>query len=26
VKVDIVCPTVAGYVKNHPEYSDLLMK
>jgi predicted GNAT family acetyltransferase len=26
VKVDVVCPTVDGYVKKHPEYSDLLMK
>jgi len=26
VKVDVVCPTVDGYVKKHPEYSDLLMR
>jgi len=25
-KVDVVCPTVAGYVKLHPEYSDLLLR
>ena len=25
-KVDVVCPTVAGYVKHHPEYSDLLLR
>lgn len=25
-KVDVVCPTVAGYLKNHPEYSDLLLR
>lgn len=26
VKVDVVCPTVAGYMKKHPEYSDLLLR
>ena len=26
LKVDIVCPSVAGFVKRHPEYTDLLMK
>ena len=25
-KVDVICPTVAGYVKHHPEYSDLLLR
>jgi len=25
-KVDVVCPTVAGYVKHHPEYADLLLR
>jgi uncharacterized protein len=25
VRVDIVCPIVAGYVKKHPEYADLLL-
>jgi predicted GNAT family acetyltransferase len=25
-KVDVICPTVAGYLKNHPEYADLLLK
>jgi predicted GNAT family acetyltransferase len=25
-KVDIICPSVASYVKDHPEYSDLLLK
>jgi predicted GNAT family acetyltransferase len=25
-QVDVVCPTVAGYLKNHPEYADLLVK
>jgi predicted GNAT family acetyltransferase len=22
-KVDVICPSVAGYVKEHPEYADL---
>jgi uncharacterized protein len=26
VKVDVICPSVAGYLKKHPEYSDLLLK
>ena len=26
LKVDIVCPTVQGYVDTHPEYSDLVMR
>jgi predicted GNAT family acetyltransferase len=26
VKVDVICPYVAGYLKKHPEYSDLLLK
>ncbi len=25
LKVDVVCPFVASYIKRHPEYSDLLM-
>jgi len=25
-KVDVVCPTVAGYLTHHPEYSDLLLR
>jgi len=25
-KVDVICPTVAGYLKTHPEYSDLLLR
>ena len=24
-KVDVVCPSVAGYLKEHPEYADLLL-
>jgi len=26
LKVDVVCPTVAGYLEKHPEYSHLVMK
>lgn len=26
VKVDVICPFVAAYVKKHPEYSALLVK
>jgi uncharacterized protein len=26
VKVDVICPTVAEYLKKHPEYSDLVIK
>jgi len=26
VKVDVICPVVAGYVQKHPEYSDLLLR
>src|SRR5215475_10191398 len=26
VKVDIVCPTVQGYVEKHPEYCDLVLR
>ena len=26
LKVDVVCPFVAGYLKTHPEYEDLLMR
>jgi predicted GNAT family acetyltransferase len=25
-KVDVVCPSVAGYLKEHPEYSDLIVR
>jgi predicted GNAT family acetyltransferase len=25
VKVDVICPSVAAYLKKHPEYSDLVM-
>ena len=25
-KVDVICPTVAAYLKKHPEYSDLLLQ
>jgi hypothetical protein len=25
-KVDVVCPSVAGYLKEHPEYSDLVLR
>jgi uncharacterized protein len=26
VKVDVICPSVAGYLKKHPEYADLVLK
>jgi predicted GNAT family acetyltransferase len=26
MKVDVVCPSVAGYIEKHPEYSDLLLR
>ena len=26
LKVDIVCPSVQGYIAKHPEYADLVMK
>lgn len=26
MKVDVVCPLVAGYFEKHPEFRDLLMK
>jgi predicted GNAT family acetyltransferase len=26
MKVDVVCPSVAGYLEKHPEYSDLLLR
>jgi predicted GNAT family acetyltransferase len=26
VKVDVICPSVAAYLKRHPEYSDLVIK
>src|SRR5438309_2283891 len=26
VKIDVVCPIVADYMKKHPEYSDMLLK
>lgn len=25
-QVDVVCPSVAGYLKEHPEYSDLVLR
>lgn len=25
VKVDVICPSVASYLKKHPEYSDLVI-
>ena len=26
VKVDVICPFAAEYIKRHPEYSDLLLR
>ena len=26
VKVDVICPSVAAYLRTHPEYSDLVIK
>jgi hypothetical protein len=26
MKVDVVCSSVAGYLKTHPEYSDLVLR
>jgi uncharacterized protein len=26
VKVDVICPSVAAYLKKHPEYSDLVIR
>jgi predicted GNAT family acetyltransferase len=26
LKVDVVCPFAFAYLKDHPEYNDLLMK
>lgn len=26
VRVDVICPLVAGYIGKHPEYSDLLIR
>jgi len=26
LKVDVVCPFVAGYLETHPEYSDLVLR
>ena len=26
VKVDIVCPSVQGFIGKHPEYSELVMR
>ena len=26
MKVDVVCPLVAGYMEEHPEYADLLLR
>ncbi len=25
-KIDVVCPSVAGYLSEHPEYSDLVLR
>jgi predicted GNAT family acetyltransferase len=25
VKVDVVCPVVAGFIRKHPEYADLVL-
>lgn len=26
LKVDVICPVVAAYLRQHPEYSDLVLK
>jgi uncharacterized protein len=26
MKIDVVCPFVAGYLETHPEYSDLILR
>lgn len=26
LKVDVICPFVAGYLKTHPEFSDLILR
>ncbi|MFZ3263652.1 MAG: GNAT family N-acetyltransferase [Terriglobales bacterium] len=26
LQVDVICPFVAGYLKTHPEYSDLVLR
>jgi uncharacterized protein len=26
MKVDVICPFVAGYLEKHPEYSDLVLR
>jgi len=26
LKVDVICPFVAGYLKRHPQYSDLVLR
>jgi predicted GNAT family acetyltransferase len=26
MKIDVVCPFVAGYLEKHPEYSDLILR
>jgi uncharacterized protein len=26
MKVDVVCPFIAGYLENHPEYADLVLR
>ena len=26
VKVDVICPVVAHYIKKHPEYADLVLR
>lgn len=25
-RVDVICPSVAGYIAHHPEYSDLVLR
>lgn len=26
MKVDVICPTIAGYIERHKEYSDLVLQ
>lgn len=26
LKVDVICPSVAGYLKKHPEYADMVLR
>jgi predicted GNAT family acetyltransferase len=26
LKVDVICPSVLGYIEKHPEYSDLVLR